>query len=168
MIKKIHIIGGGGSGKTYIANRLSKILDIICYDLDDVFWDNDANTYGIKALEHVRDKKIEEILKNDSWIIEGVYHKWLFESFKNADIIFILRPNIYLQHFRCITRFIKRKLGILPSKKKNTLKSLIKMIVWNHDYNKNKINEILEFLKEFNDKTVILKNNNDVLKYICK
>lgn len=48
-IKKIHIIGGSGSGKTYIADRISEKLDIKTYDLDELFWDNSADSYGTKA-----------------------------------------------------------------------------------------------------------------------
>ena len=32
---KIHIIGGSGSGKTFLADKLSKELGVQHYDLDD-------------------------------------------------------------------------------------------------------------------------------------
>ena len=37
--RKIHIIGGPGSGKSYIAKKLSTLYNIKAYDLDDLFWD---------------------------------------------------------------------------------------------------------------------------------
>ena len=37
MIKKIHIIGGSGSGKTYISQKISKNLHIENYDLDELY-----------------------------------------------------------------------------------------------------------------------------------
>lgn len=39
-IMKIHIIGGPGSGKTFLAEKLSKELGISHLDLDDLQWDN--------------------------------------------------------------------------------------------------------------------------------
>ena len=36
---KIHIIGCSGSGKTYLANALSKKYNISHFDLDDIQWD---------------------------------------------------------------------------------------------------------------------------------
>lgn len=43
---KIHIIGCSGSGKTYLANALSKKYNISHFDLDDIQWDNNAKEYG--------------------------------------------------------------------------------------------------------------------------
>jgi adenylate kinase family enzyme len=37
---KLHIIGGPGSGKTYISNLISSQTNIKNYDLDDIFWNN--------------------------------------------------------------------------------------------------------------------------------
>ena len=41
---KIHIIGGSGSGKTYLADKLSKEYGITHYDLDELQWDNKADS----------------------------------------------------------------------------------------------------------------------------
>ena len=43
---KIHIIGCSDSGKTYLANALSKKYNISYFDLDDIQWDNNAKGYG--------------------------------------------------------------------------------------------------------------------------
>ncbi|MDF2572890.1 MAG: hypothetical protein K0R22_2937 [Sporomusa sp.] len=39
-VNGIHIIGGPGSGKTYMAENISRKSGISCYGLDDIFWDN--------------------------------------------------------------------------------------------------------------------------------
>lgn len=44
---KIHIIGGPGSGKTYLAEKLSKELGIQHYDLDELQWDNKTDKTGV-------------------------------------------------------------------------------------------------------------------------
>lgn len=48
---KIHIIGGSGSGKSYICEKISKKFNIPHFDLDDIFWDNHAIEYGVKTPE---------------------------------------------------------------------------------------------------------------------
>ena len=40
-MKKIIVIGPGGSGKSYFSKELSQILDIPVYHLDNIFWNKD-------------------------------------------------------------------------------------------------------------------------------
>lgn len=87
---KIHIIGGPGSGKTFLAEKLSKELGITHYDLDELQWDNKSDSYDIKRDPVERDKLLCEVLKNNNWIIEGVYYAWCQQCFANADKIYIL------------------------------------------------------------------------------
>lgn len=58
---KIHIIGGSGSGKTYLAKKLSAELNIAHYDLDDIQWDNNAKIYGVKRNPDERHAMLQEI-----------------------------------------------------------------------------------------------------------
>ena len=74
---KIHIIGCSGTGKTYFAKRLSNKYNIPHYDLDNIYWDNSSQKYGIKTKVEKRDKLFQNILEKDDWIIEGIYYKWL-------------------------------------------------------------------------------------------
>ena len=67
---KIHIIGGPGRGKSFLADNLSKQFDIPHYDLDDLQWDNVANDYGTKRNLQERDALLNQILQKDDWIIE--------------------------------------------------------------------------------------------------
>lgn len=165
MIKKIHIIGGAGSGKSYIANKLSNYLNIPLYELDNFFWNKESEHIKGKVPDDIRDAKLNKVLKEDSWIIEGVFYSWLGKSFEDANLIFVLKPTIFLQDFRIIKRFLKRKLGFEKIIQKETLKSVIKLIKWNHQYNKDIDNNILPFIKKHSYKTIIVKNNKDIMNY---
>ena len=123
--RKIHIIGGPGSGKSYMANLISNQINIKNYDLDDIFWDNSSNIFGSRADVRIRDINLQNILLNNSWIIEGVYYGWLSASFDKADIIIVLKINVYTRDWRIITRFLKRKIGLIQCNKKETFKGLI-------------------------------------------
>lgn len=115
---KIHIIGCSGSGKTYLANALSKKYNISHFDLDDIQWDNNAKEYGKKRTLDERKALLQEILfNNDEWIIEGVYYAWVQQSFDEADKIYVLDMPSYLYKSRIIMRSIKRKLGIQKGKR---------------------------------------------------
>jgi len=162
---KIHIIGGAGSGKSYIASKISKLYGINHYDLDNIFWSNSSTTYGVKTDESIRDKNLNEIVLQKSWIIEGVYYKWCYPSFEAADKIFILRTHRYIQSFRILKRFLKRKLRIVPSKKRETLSGVIALLKWNKGYNTEKYAELKEYLEKYNDKVMIVNKSSEILEY---
>jgi adenylate kinase family enzyme len=165
-IKRVHIIGGAGSGKTFAACGISEKLGIQAYDLDTIFWDNTDDSYNKKASPEVRDQKLKEILLNESWIIEGVYFKWLKESFQKADVIILLIPNYAICTLRIISRFIRRKIGIMPSKKKEAIRGLLELIKWNQRYNKEYLPDIITFLKPYKDKMKIFAKADKAVNYI--
>jgi adenylate kinase family enzyme len=162
MVRRIHIIGSTGSGKTHIACLLSRRFSIPTFDLDDFFWDRSAATYGIRATADVRDRKLAEIVGTDSWIIEGVYHQWVGPSLDRADVILALAPSVWIRDARVIRRFIKRKLGLVPSKKES-LRDLWQLLLWNHNDN---YPRALAFIRERNRAAVECRSLEDVLQAV--
>jgi adenylate kinase family enzyme len=163
--RKIHIIGGPGSGKSYIAKKLSTLCDIHSYDLDDIFWDRAANDYGTKAHEEDRVTALCEILKKNSWIIEGVYYRWLSQAFEDADIIIILSPSKYIRHWRISKRFIKRKFDIIPSKKE-TLRDFLNLVKWNQKFDSDNLIRIRKFIAGHELKALECKKFQEILRII--
>ena len=84
---RIHILGGPGIGKSFVAGELSRRLSVPAYDLDDLFWDRSASRYGVRADVDERDRRLAAIVSQDGWVIEGVYYGWLGPSFDAADMI---------------------------------------------------------------------------------
>jgi len=118
--KRIHIIGGPGSGKSYIAGIISEKYSIPVLDLDTIFWDNRSSQYGVRADPEDRDKALNSFLDQNSWIVEGVYYAWLGSSFQKADLIVSLGSSVWHRDVRIIKRFLKRKLGLMSSRKKRS------------------------------------------------
>ena len=145
---KIHIIGCSGSGKTYLANALSKKHNIPHFDLDDIQWDNSAGEYGTKRPLDERKALLQEILLNHDWIIEGVYYSWVQQSFDEADKIYVLDMPRYLYKRRIMIRSVKRKLGILKGKKET--------------FQNEKLKEIKRILDRYGNKVVWLSSKKDV------
>lgn len=163
---KIHIIGVSGSGKTYLADTLCTILNIPRYDLDDIFWSNNSNGYGVKSDKNERTQKLNAILRQDNWIIEGVYYAWLQPSFDDANAIVILDIPLKICRRRVVFRFIKKKLGFEKGKHE-TIDSLKKLLKWMSKYIMEDLPLIKELLRPFNDKVIIIKNNEDFQKLLC-
>ena len=150
---KIHIIGGPGSGKTFLAEKLSAQLGIPHYDLDALQWDNTALSYGTKREAQERDTLLREILQKDDWIIEGVYYAWCGQCFADADQIYLLSVPRRQYRYRIIRRFIRRKLGI-ETGKKETLKSLLDLLKWADKYQRTNLVEIRRILQAYPDKVI--------------
>ena len=162
---KIHIIGCSGSGKTYLANALSRKYNISHFDLDDIQWDNNAKGYGEMRTLDKRKALLQEILFNNEWIIEGVYYAWVQQSFDEADKIYVLNMPSYLCKSRIIMRFIKRKLGILKGKRE-TLKSVYNLLKWTETFQDKNLKEIRSILDRYGDKVIWLSRKKDVEKII--
>jgi adenylate kinase family enzyme len=165
MLQRIHIIGGPGSGKTYAARHLSDALGIPTYDLDDLFWDLAAQSYGVRASDAERDAKLLSITDENTWIIEGVYYRWLRPSFERADIIFVLCPNVFVRDWRILKRFVNRKLGIMQTKKES-FTDLYCLIKWNHKYDGDNLKRAVDFIREFEHKVVTYRCADDLLSVV--
>ena len=150
---KIHIIGGPGSGKTFLAEKLSKELGIRHYDLDDLQWDNKSSSYGTKREPDERGTLLDTVLNNNDWIIEGVYYAWCQRCFADADRIYVLSVPRYKYRYRIIRRFFRRKIG-LEQGKKETITSLAQLLKWADKYQKVNLVEIRELLKPYSDKVI--------------
>lgn len=150
---KIHIIGGPGSGKTFLADKLSEQYGIPHYDLDDLQWDNAANDYGTKRQAQERAALLDQILQREDWIIEGVYYAWCGQCFADADRIYVLEVPRYQYRTRIIRRFIRRKLG-LEQGKQESLKSLAALLRWADKYQKVNLPEIRKIMASYASKVI--------------
>ena len=147
--KKIHIIGAPGSGKSFVAKKLAKELEIKHYDLDDFFWTN--SDYSQRTNPNKRNSKLTDTIKKESWIIEGIYYKWTEESFANADVICVLKPNVLLRDWRILTRYIACKLKLIK-KRSGSFESLVRLIKWNHRFDKEHLAAAEKILKKYKSK----------------
>jgi len=158
---KIRIIGPCGSGKTYIAKELSRKYNTPYYELDNLVW-NRTEVQRRNPVE-VRDALLMDILRQDSWIIEGVHYKWGMDSFRQADIIVIIKPNKLTTQYRVVRRFIRTRLRVESSNYKQTLHNLYTMLfVWNKDYYSVSLPAIMNLTDVYSDKRVVIARNRDL------
>lgn len=158
---KIRIIGCSGSGKTYLAKRLSKKYNIPSFDLDDIQWDNSQNSYGVKMPIEKRGQMLNDILQYSDWIIGGVYYAWVQKSFEDADVIYVLDMPKWLYRFRIIKRFIRRRVG-LEKGKKETLKSVYNLLKWTDTFQNTNMKEIVRILETYKEKVVFIKKKAEI------
>lgn len=83
-MKKILIIGCPGAGKSTFARKLEEKIGLPLYYLDMIWHRPDRTTLPPEEF----DKRLEEILMRDSWIIDGNYTRTLPMRLKEADTVF--------------------------------------------------------------------------------
>ena len=154
---KIYIIGPVGSGKTTLSKILSKKYNIERYELDKVVWNDDNG--NVKRTEEEIKLLFNKIISNKSWIIEDVGRKKFIDGIKKADITYYIDlPRITI-YKRCISRWVKQRIGREKYNYKPTLKSLFEMLKWAKQDIKNK-KEKIERIKNNSKKYKILKSRD--------
>lgn len=85
MMKKICILGCPGSGKSTFSRKLHQITDIPLFHLDMLFWNADKTSVDRETLR----QRVEEVMQNPAWIIDGNYGATLDQRLSACDTVFL-------------------------------------------------------------------------------
>lgn len=104
---RIRIFGCVASGKSTLAKKIGKELNLPVFSTDDfVYEKNYSNKRDLKKRNDLAQKAI---VKKD-WVIEGVHHaKWIEGASKKVDFIIILKVPLSKLIFRLIKRSFSEK-----------------------------------------------------------
>ncbi|TCZ71832.1 DNA topology modulation protein [Paenibacillus albiflavus] len=160
-MNRILVIGSGGSGKSTLSQKLSKILNLPVIHLDTYFW----NPNWIPKPNDEWDMLVEQFTNKDQWIIDGNYSRTMDIRIKKADlIIFLDMPRLL-----CIYRIIKRRIMYHKKTRPDMNKECPEKIdwefvkwVWNYR-KRSRMNTIkkLEQIRE-NQQVIIIKTRKQV------
>ncbi|MGH2541805.1 MAG: hypothetical protein ACRDIB_03350, partial [Ardenticatenaceae bacterium] len=122
---RVHIVGGPGSGKTTLAQRLAQRVGAPLYDLDKIGYESGA---GAKRSLEVRLFDVQAILEQPSWVTEGIFLWWTDPLLRAADLIVWLDLPWYIAVWRIVLRHFKLSwAGINPHP---GLMNLVRFVVW--------------------------------------
>lgn len=163
MYNRISIVGGCGSGKTTLADILSKIYNIESIHIDGI---HHLANWEIRDKSE-RDNIILSHVQKDKWIIDGNYTSTMLQRFEKADLIIWLDYSTFTQLKGVLKRifinFNKEKLEIPGCREKIDFKFL-KYVLF---YNKTKRHIIVDNLENISkDKVLIFKKQKDLNKWI--
>lgn len=150
---KVFIIGAAGSGKTTFAKSLAESLRLEMTNLDGIFWINDGKSYGVQRPESERTTLFNEVLKKTSWVIEGAYVGWPKQAALQADLVVFMDVGRGELRRRIFRRFLLRKAGINTENRKESLKSLVDILLWN----RTQITIIRAFVAELESERKVLR-----------
>ena len=101
-MKKILVIGSGGSGKTTVAKEIAERTGLPLIHLDQLFW----HPGWVPTPDQAWDRVIAEISARDEWIMDGNYGRTLPVRLEVADtVVFLDLPRLV-----CTWRIVKRHL----------------------------------------------------------
>ena len=161
----IYIIGNSGSGKSTLASKLSSMLRIPAYDIDDVHFEK---KYTLKREREERIRLLKEIVLKKDWIIEGSQTgAWARDVAAHADIIVevrIPRPTL-------ITRVITRALKQIVKREKHneTVKGLYALckFIWEYpNPKKHYRREYDALLAHAHGRRVVLRNRKEIDAFV--
>lgn len=85
-MKRIALIGCGGSGKTWLSNRLGELIEAPVTHLDAVYYDDGWNALDKEKFAAIQ----EELVAAPTWVIEGNYASTLPIRLTRADTVVFL------------------------------------------------------------------------------
>ncbi len=99
-MKRVLILGCCGAGKSTLARKLSDLTGIDIIHLDQEYWNPD----WVETPKDQWNNKVAQLIKNESWIMDGNYSGSLHLRIPRADtIIYLDRKTI-----TCLSRVLKR------------------------------------------------------------
>jgi adenylate kinase family enzyme len=164
---RITILGLPGSGKSTLARRIAEKQHIPYIHIDS-FWLEAGGGHNSKstpnpeqAHAHVR-MKVLEAIQSESWVSDGVYSLIQPEIAKRADTLIFLEIPLWrrlLNHAMRTMRTIGKPGELTFWANMGFFLEMIK-----RDFTKK--SKIKEFLKDYREKTIILRSRKEINEYL--
>jgi adenylate kinase family enzyme len=85
-VKKVAIVGCGGSGKSHLARQLGSILDAPVTHLDAVYYDDDWNPLDQETFASLQ----RDLVSRPTWVIDGNYNSTLQTRLEACDTVVLM------------------------------------------------------------------------------
>lgn len=170
---RISIIGGPASGKTTLAEKISKKLSIPHIQLDRFWFEAgglaaDKNKTTAEELGRAREymkQKTFEIIEKDAWVSDGFYSRSVGpEISKRADVIIYIKIPIWRRLLNHFQRILK------PSTRHQELTWWDELIFFYEIIHRNYTNgpKLKSFVETYKDKVITLKSRKETTVYLQK
>ena len=164
-MKRVLVIGSGGSGKSTFARRLGKLLDIEVKHLDSFYW----RAGWTKPAEEDWLRTVADLVSGDSWIIDGNFGGTLELRVRHCDTIVFLDMSRLL----CLWRVVKRRL-IYHNRSRPDMsegcneKIDLEFLGWIWSYTNRSRPKIVRLLQEHSasKRVVWLRSDNEVKRFL--
>ncbi len=107
--RKIFITGGAGAGKTTLGKRLADRLSFQFVELDAIMWDLDGS--GGAVPDDERRRRIEQIVDEPGWVVEGSYVGAAQQIWNESDLILFVEVSNLVSLWRIFLRHIRAEIS---------------------------------------------------------
>lgn len=159
MLRRVIVIGSSGSGKSTFARRLRDITGLPLYYLDMIWHKPDKTNISKEEF----DKRLDEILSEDRWIIDGNYQRTLEARLKKCDTVFLFDLPVEVSLAGAKAR-IGTKREDMPWTETELDDDFRQWIV---DFPQKQLPEIYGLLEKYNDKNIVIfKSRQEAETYL--
>lgn len=141
---RIIVIGCSGSGKSTFSKKLHEITKLPLIHLDNVWWKADRSHISRDEF----DLQLDEILKGDSWIVDGDYSRTYEVRFEKCDTVIFLDYS-YDECMKGIIDRVGKDRSDIPWTEHRLDPELVKLV---DDYSAENRPVVLTLLEKYSDK----------------
>lgn len=161
MFKKIIVIGSPGSGKSTFSRKLRDVTGLPLYHLDMINHKPDKTTVSGEEF----DRRLNEIMLTDEWIIDGNYQRTLEVRLEKCDTAFLLDFPLEVCLAGAAER-VGKKREDMPWVEDELDEEFRQWIV---DFPATKLPEIYRMLERYDNKNIVIfKSRQEMEKYLQK
>lgn len=162
-VNKILIVGSAGSGKTTFAKSLGEILNLPVIHLDKEYW----KPNWVKPEHDEWVEKLEKLLNQERWIIDGNYRSTLKQRVEKADMIIFLDYDRKVCVNSVLSRIEENEGKVRDDLSEGCIETFDPdFLKWVWDFPIKYRPEILDVLNSSNKEVVILKTRNEASNYL--
>jgi adenylate kinase family enzyme len=164
-MRRVLVIGSGGSGKTTFARRLAQATGLPLVHLDSLYWRRGWDPTPDREWDQI----IAGLIARDEWIIDGNYGRTLAARLAVCDTV------VYLDvaPWRCVWRIVRRRWQYAGRERPDLPAGCPERLTWEFlawvwTYRKRRRPGILRALSEVADRVqvVVLRSKGDAEAFL--
>ena len=152
-MKKVIVIGCPGSGKSTISRALHNMTGIPLYHLDMMYWNADKTTVE----KSVFLERLSAVLEKDEWIIDGNYGSTMELRMVACDTVIFLDYSLDV----CLDGIKERRGKPRSDMPWIETEEDAEFIEFIKNYNEQQKPKVLELLKKYSDKNIIILRSRE-------
>lgn len=161
-MQRILILGSPGTGKSTLSRKLSDILQLPLYHLDQLFFEADWVINKVKF-----NQQLQQVLKQDQWIIDGNYAASLPDRLTQADAVIYLDYPTPVALSGVIKRYVRYRHLTRPDMAPGCTEQLKLSFLWYvFTFKFKKRNETLKHLKAANVPVYVFQSRQETMAFI--